>query len=89
MSRASPKQSVCVLERGLERWPGEYPNSLGTAVLNLRFTGHIKTFFKSFSFGVGSKTGLYHWIIGKASTMFVGNGKIKSIDCIAIRLTSE
>ena len=76
MARATPRQSVCVLERGLERWPGQYPDSLKEAIRNLRFTGHIRTFLGNFALDLGFETGLYHWIIGKASSVFVGNGKV-------------
>ena len=27
-------QKVCILERGQERWPGEYPNTFGTLMEN-------------------------------------------------------
>lgn len=76
MARAQPKQSVCVLERGLERWPGEYPESLWDVLSQVRVTGHI-TFgpIKDLYIGIGRITSLYHWIIGKGSNAFVASGK--------------
>lgn len=71
IARASPKQSVCVLERGLERWPGEFPNTARSAIPQLRFSGWL---FGKFWIDVGRTTGLYKWVLGKASSVLVGNG---------------
>lgn len=81
MARGQPKQSVCVLERGLERWPGEYPESLWDVLRQVRVTGHISFGpIKDLYIRVGRVTGLYHWIIGKGSNAFVANGKLVSLD---------
>ncbi|KAG9850489.1 hypothetical protein KCU98_g4447, partial [Aureobasidium melanogenum] len=75
MARAQPKQSVCVLERGLERWPGEYPKSLWDVLHQVRVTGHISFGpIKDLYIGIGRVTSLYQWIIGKGSNAFVANG---------------
>lgn len=74
MARATPRQSVCLLERGRERWPGEYPSGHWSAILELRFMGHIRMPFRSFPFDIGKRTGLYQWIVGKGSNVFVGTG---------------
>lgn len=75
MARAIPRQSVCLLERGQERWPGEYPATLWAIISELRFTGRIKLLFTSFAFDLGKRTGLYHWVVGRGSNVFVGSGK--------------
>lgn len=81
MARAQPKQSVCVLERGLERWPGEYPKSLWDVLHQVRVTGHISFGpIKDLYIGIGRVTSLYQWIIGKGSNAFVANGKLISLD---------
>ncbi|KAG9560589.1 hypothetical protein KCU79_g7562, partial [Aureobasidium melanogenum] len=81
MARAQPKQSVCVLERGLERWPGEYPKSLWDVLQQVRVTGHISFGpIKDLYIGIGRITSLYQWIIGKGSNAFVANGKFVSLN---------
>jgi choline dehydrogenase-like flavoprotein len=74
---ARSQKSVCVLERGKERWPGEFPtNSIPTVeelhVSNQATTGIIGSLGK---FGEGGDpTGLYHLIVGDGQNAFVGNG---------------
>ena len=64
MSRAG--QEVCVLERGKEFLPGEYPNSLGSALPELQAdlpTGHI-----------GPRDGLYDLRVNGDINVFMGCG---------------
>ncbi|KAH6699057.1 hypothetical protein BKA61DRAFT_496631 [Leptodontidium sp. MPI-SDFR-AT-0119] len=73
MSRAG--QSVCLLERGKERWPGEYPSGFLDAFKNLHVSGEFAPgFLKGAMVEGGDPTGLYHLICGKGQNAFVGNG---------------
>ena len=68
-------QSVCVLERGKERWPGEYPDNLAEAAPEVSVSGlfapkdspghHIK---------IGDPTRLYQLTVGKGQNAFVASG---------------
>lgn len=83
MSRAQPKQSVCVLESGDERWPeehgfwyGGFPSSVWQVLSEVRVTGHLcSRFFKPWPFSFGKANGLYRWICGRDSNAFVANGQ--------------
>jgi hypothetical protein len=76
MARAEPKQSVCVLEKGLERWPGGFPMTTFSALWELRVTGRIRLgLFKEVAIRLGKASGLYHWICAGESNAFVANGK--------------
>lgn len=85
MARAQPKQSVCVLESGNERWPeelgywhGGFPSSFWQALSELQISGHLfPRFLKPRSFKFGKTTGLYRWICGRNSSAFVANGCYK------------
>ena len=67
--------SVCLLERGQERWPGEYPSGFIDAMKQMHVSGN-------FAPGIlngeivegGDPTGLYHLVVGKGQNAFVGNG---------------
>ncbi|XMA12769.1 hypothetical protein WAI453_005560 [Rhynchosporium graminicola] len=73
MARAG--QSVCLLERGKERWPGEYPSGFIDAFKNLHVSGEFAPgFLKGAMVESGDPTGLYHLICGKGQNAFVGNG---------------
>ncbi|KAL2068473.1 hypothetical protein VTL71DRAFT_16571 [Oculimacula yallundae] len=73
MARAG--QSVCLLERGKERWPGEYPSGFIDAFKNLHVSGEFAPgFLKGAMVEGGDPTGLYHLICGKGQNAFVGNG---------------
>jgi choline dehydrogenase-like flavoprotein len=56
MARAG--KTVCVLERGDEKWPGEYPHKFKDAM----------------DFGAGKPSGLYHTIKGEGQDVFQGCG---------------
>ncbi|KAI9049250.1 hypothetical protein LZ554_007097 [Drepanopeziza brunnea f. sp. 'monogermtubi'] len=73
MARAG--QSVCLLERGKERWPGEYLSGFIDALKNLHVSGEFAPgFLKGAMVEGGDPTGLYHLICGKGQNAFVGNG---------------
>jgi choline dehydrogenase-like flavoprotein len=73
MARAG--QSVCLLERGKERWPGEYPSGFVDAVKQLHVSGDFAPgFLTGAMVEAGDPTGLYHLICGRGQNAFVGNG---------------
>ncbi|KAI0124211.1 glucose-methanol-choline oxidoreductase [Xylariales sp. AK1849] len=73
MSRAN--QSVCVLERGKERWPGEFPNDAGDALGQVHYSGEFSPGWlpKKLVNG-GDPTGMYHLIFGNGQNAVVCNG---------------
>lgn len=75
MARAG--ESVCVLERGDERWPGEYPTGAKEAFGQLHFSGDFAP--SRFCDGVlvdgGNPTGMYHLIFGRGQNAVVCNGE--------------
>ena len=74
MARAG--QHVCVLERGKERWPGEYPVSSTDALEQLHVSGQFAPkFLPSISVDTGDPTGMYHLILGRGQNAVVGNGE--------------
>ncbi|KAK2609820.1 hypothetical protein N8I77_003299 [Diaporthe amygdali] len=72
-------KSVCLLERGKERWPGEFPTDDIPAFKELHMTnaatdgisGRLARFVRREG---GDPTGLYHLIVGDGQNAFVGNG---------------
>lgn len=73
MARAG--QSVCLLERGQERWPGEYPSGFVDAMKQMHVSGDFAPgILKGAMVEGGDPTGLYHLIVGKGQNAFVGNG---------------
>jgi choline dehydrogenase-like flavoprotein len=73
MARAG--QTVCLLERGKERWPGEYPSGVVDAMEQLHVSGDFAPgFLTGAQVEGGDPTGLYHLIFGKGQNAFVGNG---------------
>lgn len=75
---ARGRQSVCVLERGLERWPGEFPEELKDAARDIRISGEFAPGDRRSIPGKlvsgGNPTGLYHFMMGDGQNAFVGNG---------------
>ncbi|KAI3396784.1 hypothetical protein diail_11684 [Diaporthe ilicicola] len=69
-------ESVCVLERGKEKWPGEYPSGSGEALDELRWSGNLapKGFGDGLGVDGGNPTGMYHLILGRGQHAVVGNG---------------
>jgi hypothetical protein len=64
MARAG--QSVCVLERGRERWPGEYPSSL----VDVTKSSYISSVYGE----QGDPMGLYRMHVGEGINTLSGNG---------------
>lgn len=70
-------KSVCLLERGKERWPGEFPTDSVPAIRELHMTnaatdGVIGRLGKA---ALGhDPTGLYHLYVGDGQNAFVANG---------------
>ncbi|KAH0562025.1 hypothetical protein GP486_003270 [Trichoglossum hirsutum] len=73
MARAN--QTVCVLELGKERWPGEYPSTLKDIMPQFHVSGGLQSDSNGDEWTeVGDATGLYHLIVGQGQNVFVGNG---------------
>ena len=77
MARAG--QSVCLLELGKERWPGEYPVSAADACSELHCSGDLQPSDLSSTMGIavgeGRPTGMYHLIFGRGQNAMVANGE--------------
>ncbi|ORY71697.1 glucose-methanol-choline oxidoreductase [Pseudomassariella vexata] len=73
MARAG--ESVCLLERGKERWPGEYPSDMGDALDQVHYSGEFAPGWlpKKIVNG-GDPTGMYHIIFGNGQNAIVANG---------------
>jgi hypothetical protein len=68
-------QSVCLLERGKEKWPGEYPTKLKDCMKELHVSGEFAPNGKKGMWvNGGDPTGLYHLVVGEGQNAFVGNG---------------
>ena len=68
-------QSVCVLERGRERWPGEYPSDTGDALKEMHVSGTLAPgHLKGKMVEGGDPTGMYHLIFGRGQNAVVCNG---------------
>lgn len=72
------RQSVCVLERGTERWPGEFPESAVDAIKEVRVSGEFAPGDRRGVRGSlvqgGKPTSLYHLALGDGQNVYVGNG---------------
>lgn len=72
---ARGRQRVCLLERGKEKWPGEYPSSLRDAMKELHVSGDFAPHNRREQYiEGGDPTGLYHLVVGNGQNAFVGNG---------------
>lgn len=82
--------SVCVLERGDERWPGEYPTYAGEVVEQLHCSGNHKH-FPATGKSAGSKAnGFYHNIaLGSGLNCLVCNGERFRIHSSAALIIAE
>ncbi|KAB5547347.1 hypothetical protein GE09DRAFT_1060862 [Coniochaeta sp. 2T2.1] len=68
-------QSVCLLERGSEKWPGEYPTGAAEAFKELHYSGSFAPFCLDGKLvDGGNPTGMYHLIFGKGQNAVVANG---------------
>ncbi|ROV89585.1 hypothetical protein VMCG_09946 [Cytospora schulzeri] len=74
MARAG--ESVCVLERGREKWPGEYPSGSEEAIKELHYSGTFAPgyYTEGLAMDGGDPTGMYHLVFGKGQNAVVGNG---------------
>ena len=72
MARAG--KSVCLLELGKERWPGEYPVDFISAAPEIHVSGDIQEDSRIAQFDSGDRQGLYHLIVGQGQNAFVANG---------------
>jgi hypothetical protein len=68
MARAG--KSVCVLERGSEQWPGQYPHKFKDTMREYSVTGRLS----GANANVGKATGLYHTVKGEGQDVFLGCG---------------
>ena len=74
MARA--RESVCVLERGKERWPGEYPKDTSDALEQVHYSGQFAPgWLPAKAVKGGDPTGMYHLICGNGQNAVVGNGQ--------------
>lgn len=75
---ARGRQSVCVLERGKERWPGEFPEALHTAAGEIRVSGEFapgdRRGWPGSLIRGGNPTGLYHFAAGDGQNVYMANG---------------
>ncbi|PYH96670.1 FAD/NAD(P)-binding domain-containing protein [Aspergillus ellipticus CBS 707.79] len=71
-------QSVCVLERGKERWPGEFPEKLDHAMGELHISGQFapgdRRGVPGTMIDAGNPNGLYHFVVGEGQNVYMGNG---------------
>ncbi|KAH7101205.1 FAD/NAD(P)-binding domain-containing protein [Auriculariales sp. MPI-PUGE-AT-0066] len=74
---ARGRQTVCVLERGKERWPGEYPSNIFEAAPQVHVSGQLSPDDRKnlrIPVETGDPTGLYHLVLGQGQNAFVANG---------------
>lgn len=72
-------QSVCLLERGREKWPGEYPTNTADSFSELHCSGTFAPqWLKGKGVEAGDPTGMYHIIFGKGQNTVVCNGMLFS-----------
>ncbi|KIW32573.1 uncharacterized protein PV07_04103 [Cladophialophora immunda] len=73
MARAG--QSVCILERGKERWPGEYPSNLAEAAPEISVSGLFAPGDNpGMPVQIGDPTKLYQLVMGAGQNAFVASG---------------
>jgi hypothetical protein len=71
------RKTVCVLERGQEKWPGEYPSGVADAFKQLHVSGEFApAFLPGHAVDSGDPTGMYHLIFGKGLNAVVCNGEL-------------
>jgi choline dehydrogenase-like flavoprotein len=75
---ARGRQSVCVLERGKERWPGEFPETTVDTLKELHVSGEFAPGDRRGIPGKlvdkGKPNGLYQFVVGEGQNVFLGNG---------------
>lgn len=85
------RNSVCVLERGLERWPGEYPSNTTEGVKNLHVSGEFSPGkeLKGTSVDGGDPEGMYRLVLGKGLSAVVGSGESRFLSMFGRALTGK
>lgn len=84
------RNSVCVLERGIERWPGEYPSTAMEGLQNLHVSGEFALGeMKGTSVDKGDPEGMYRLILGKGLSAVVGSGEYNAYPGTGRLLTSK
>lgn len=68
MARAG--KTVCVLEKGAERWPGEFPHTFRDAMREYCVSGRVL----GKDLALGKASGLYHTVKGEGQDVFQGCG---------------
>jgi choline dehydrogenase-like flavoprotein len=69
-------ESVCLLERGHERWPGEYPSGSVESLKELHYSGALAPGpLKGKLVEGGVPTGMFHLVLGRGQSAVVGNGE--------------
>ncbi|KAF7543933.1 hypothetical protein G7Z17_g10345 [Cylindrodendrum hubeiense] len=75
---ARGRQSVCILEMGREKWPGEFPEDLGEAIKEVHVSGEFapgdRRGVEGKQVDTGNPIGLYHIVVGDGQNAYVGNG---------------
>jgi choline dehydrogenase-like flavoprotein len=64
---AKSGKSVCVLKRGAEKWPSEYPHKFKDAMREYSVTGRVS----DGDVTVGKTPGLYHTVKGEGQDIFL------------------
>lgn len=73
MARAG--QSVCLLERGEEWWPGEYPRTSAEVAREFHCSGDVAPgSVDGPAVESGSPVGMYHMVLGRGQSAIVCNG---------------
>ncbi|KAK4239136.1 cholesterol oxidase [Achaetomium macrosporum] len=68
-------ESVCLLERGKEKWPGEYPSGTVESFKELHCSGVLAPGpLKGKMVEGGDPTGLFHLVLGRGQSAVVANG---------------
>ncbi|KAL6690708.1 hypothetical protein J3F84DRAFT_404316 [Trichoderma pleuroticola] len=68
-------ESVCLLERGEERWPGEYPTTSMETFKQCRFTGDFTpSSLGGIAVNSGNPTGMFNLFFGRDQSVILGNG---------------
>lgn len=74
MARAG--QSVCLLEKGKERWPGEYPTTARDALRHIHALGSSGLErAKKCKLGRSGPDGMYQFVLGEGVIAVAGSGK--------------
>lgn len=69
-------ESVCMLERGREKWPGEYPSGTVASVKELHYSGTLAPgCLKGPAVEGGDPTGMFHLVMGRGQSAVVANGE--------------